>query len=76
MNEQGAEQMTALEKFPIPYNKEVELLQVTYENGFPILRMRVREGKRFTTLDLDSATAELWGRKMVDWAQAHRTDAE
>lgn len=76
MNQQGAEETTALERFPIPYNKEVELLQVTYENGFPILRMRVREGKRFTTLDLDSATAQYWGRKMLDWAEAHQTDAE
>lgn len=76
MSAHGGEEITSLEKFAIPYNKEVELLQVTYENNFPILRMRVREGKRFTMLDLDAATAEYWGRKMLDWAETHRMDSE
>lgn len=76
MTTHGNESVESLEKFPIPYSKEVELFGVVYENGFPILRMRIREGKRFTMVDLDPATAEHWGRKMVEWAEANRTEAD
>ena len=70
--ESRGEAVRPLEQFPIPYGKQVEHLEVTYEDGLPMLRLRIREGKRFTMLDLDPETAEAWGRRMLEWAEARK----
>jgi len=38
------------------------------------LRVRIREGSRFTILDLDPSTAAHWGGAMSAWAE--RTGSE
>ena len=60
--------VTLLDKFEAPFNKHVELHQVLMENDVRLLRLRIREGSRFTIMDLDPVTAERWGRLMTDWA--------
>ena len=60
--------VTPLEKFSAPYGKEVTLENVTYENGMRILRIHIREGNRFTVMDIDENTAVQWGETMTDWA--------
>ncbi|MBF0372164.1 MAG: hypothetical protein HQL38_01910 [Alphaproteobacteria bacterium] len=62
------ETVTTLEQFAAPWGREVTLQDVVYENGFRILRMRIREGKRITIVDLDPATAGHWGAAMAAWA--------
>jgi hypothetical protein len=62
------ETVTRLERFDAPYGREVELQEVLFEGGMKLLRLRIREGKRFTIMDLDPATAAHWGRVMGDWA--------
>ncbi len=62
------ETVTRLERFQAPYGREVELHEVLYENGMKVLRLRIREGKRFTIMDLDPDTAAFWGGAMSDWA--------
>lgn len=57
-----------LDKFPAPFGKQVELQEVVMENGVRLLRLRIREGSRFTIMDLDPVTAERWGRRMTRWA--------
>lgn len=57
-----------LDKFEAPFNKHVELHEVVMENGVRLLRLRIREGSRFTIMDLDPVTAERWGGQMADWA--------
>jgi hypothetical protein len=32
-----------------------------------LLRIRIREGRRFTVFDIDPETAVRWGRSMLDW---------
>ena len=66
---------TDVERFNAPYGKEVAIEEVDYENGFKMLRMRIREAKRFTTVDLDPVTAAHWGKILVDWAAAQPTDS-
>jgi hypothetical protein len=46
----------------------VLLQEVAHDSGMVLLRVRIREGRRFTILDLDAETARLWGGAMVDWA--------
>lgn len=62
------ETVTRLERFQAPYGREVELHEVLYENGMKVLRLRIREGNRFTIMDLDPDTAAHWARVMGDWA--------
>ena len=59
--------VTRLDKFSAPYGKEVTLENVTYENGMRILRIHIREGNRFTVMDIDENTASNWGTVMCDW---------
>ncbi len=47
------EQITELKKLIAPYGKEVIIQDVAYENGMHVLRVRIREGQRFTIFDLD-----------------------
>jgi hypothetical protein len=45
------------------------LQQVDYlAGGTPMLRLRIREKKRFTIFDIDAQTAARWGQAMQDWA--------
>lgn len=72
----SGDNVTELERFPAPFNKSVELQEVAYESGgLPMLRVRIREGKRFTIMDLDWDTAEHWGRVMSEWAKSRREAA-
>jgi hypothetical protein len=51
--------------------QEIELQQVEYRaGGMPLLRIRVREGRRFTVFDIDAATAGEWAEHMSRWARA------
>jgi hypothetical protein len=59
--------VTSLDKFSAPYGKEVTLENVAYENGMRILRIHIREGNRFTVMDIDENTASNWGTVMCDW---------
>jgi len=51
-----AEKITDLETLSAPWNKTVILQDITYEGGFRMLRLRIKEGKRFTDLELDPRT--------------------
>ena len=53
-----------------PYRREVLLQDVRHESGMRLLRIRIREGRRFTIMDVDGATATAWGNAMLAWAKA------
>jgi len=36
------------------------------------MRVRIREGKRFTIFDIDPGTAEQWAHAMQQWADSQR----
>ncbi len=61
----------SLDKFVLPIGKQaIELQQIVYESGgMPLMRVRIREGSRFTVFDIDPDSAERWGRAMLAWAQ-------
>ena len=60
--------VTKLDKFTAPYGREVKLENVDYENGMRVLRIHIREGSRFTVMDIDDNTASDWGSAMLAWA--------
>ena len=63
-------QITELEKFQVPLGgQEVQLQQIEHAEGaMPMLRIRIREGKRFTIFDIDPVTAHHWAQAMRQWA--------
>ena len=60
--------LQSLEKFTTPFGAEVELLEVRFEGEVKMLRVRIRQGPRFTDLDLDPVTAKQWADRMTAWS--------
>lgn len=61
-----------LDQFTAPIGKQqIELQHVDHaEGGLNMLRIRIREGKRFTIFDIDPDTAKHWAAVMQTWAEA------
>lgn len=62
--------ITSLDKFRVPLgNQEIELQQIEFEaGGVPMLRLRIREHRRFTIFDIDPVTAKHWAEVMAAWS--------
>jgi len=67
-------QIKELIKIRIPLgNQEIELQQIDHaEGGMSLMRVRIREGKRFTIFDIDPGAAEQWALAMQQWADSQR----
>ena len=49
--------------------QQIELQEIDYETGgMRLLRVRIREGRRFTVFDIDHQTAHAWAEAMASWA--------
>jgi len=60
--------VTELDSFAAPYGRKITLESVAYESGLRMLRIHIREGRRFTVMDVDADTAEQWSTAMRTWA--------
>ncbi len=58
-----------MEQLTAPYGQTIELRQIVHDSGVRLLRVIVRDGGHYTTLDLDPATAHAWGKTLVAWAE-------
>ena len=69
-------QISALAKFKVPLgSQEIELQQIDHaEGGMSLMRIRIREGKRFTIFDIDPMTARQWAQAMQTWADTQETN--
>ena len=69
--------LVELAKFKVPLgSQEIELQQIDHaEGGMSLLRIRIREGKRFTIFDIDPLTARQWAEAMKNWADSQVTNA-
>ena len=47
---------TRLKSIAAPYGREVRLDDVAYPSGMRLLRITIREGARYTGLEIDAAT--------------------
>ncbi|MFC1673556.1 DUF6967 family protein [Pseudomonadota bacterium] len=63
------ESITELEVVNAPWGKELTVSEATYEGGFKMLHIRIKEGKRFTDLELDAETAEHMAEMIGGWAK-------
>ena len=67
------ETIVKLDKFSAtPFKQEIELQQAEYAVDFITLRVRIREGSRFTVFDIDEHTATRWGLAMLEWADLQK----
>ena len=62
------ETVTKLDAFAAPYGREIMLESVEHDSGLKMLRIRIREGRRFTVMDIDTDTAVHWSAAMRTWA--------
>ena len=71
-------QISELAKFKVPLgSQEIELQQIDHaEGGMSLLRIRIRESKRFTIFDIDPGTARQWAKAMQDWADTQEASAK
>jgi hypothetical protein len=69
--------VTGLTKLRAPIGgQEIELQQIDYlVGGISLLRIRIREGRRFTVFDIDSTTAGEWADAMLRWSRAQTPQA-
>lgn len=63
------------EELQAPWNKQLTLTEKVYDGGFATLLVRIKEGKRFTDLELDFETADKLARLLGDWA-THAKDRQ
>lgn len=62
------ETVRTLDAFAAPYGREITLESVEHDSGLNMLRIRIREGRRFTVMDIDANTAVQWSAAMRAWA--------
>lgn len=62
------EEITPLGQLTLPYGKEATLQTVRYEGGLTLLRVRIREGKRFTIFDIDAANVQQLADLLKQWS--------
>jgi len=67
-------QIFELAKFRVPLgNQEIELQQIDHvEGGMSMLRIRIREARRFTIFDIDPVTAQHWAKIMQEWVDSQK----
>ncbi len=59
---------TPLGQIDLPYGRLVMLKATDHESGLRLLRLTFREGRRFTTIDVDAVTARSLADALTDWA--------
>lgn len=60
--------------FDAPWNKKVTIQEMVYESGMKLVRVRIKEGSRFTDLELDPETATGIGEMLASWAKGQEAD--
>jgi len=60
---------TRLKTIAAPYGREIRLDDVAYASGMNLLRVTIREGARYTVIEIDAATALEWADEMRRWAK-------
>lgn len=65
----GDKTVTELEVIQAPWNKEITVSEVCYEGGYTMLHLRIKEGRRFTDLELDAETAAKLGVHIANYKE-------
>lgn len=63
------QKVTEIVEFEAPWGRVVGLQDVVYEGGMRLLRLRIREGRRLTDLELTPDNARQLAQAVMDWAR-------
>jgi hypothetical protein len=63
------ENIEDLAKFKAPFGQEITLQNIMHESGLQMMRIRLKEGSRFTIIDIDQKTAVKWGKVFESWSE-------
>ena len=63
-----SEVITDIAELELPYGRRATLKNVEFEGGMNMLRVTLREGRRFTIIDLDADSARDFGNQLSNWA--------
>jgi len=69
------ETVTPLREVTAPWGKEITLTAVTYDSGMRTVRMRIREGRRFTDMELDPDTVHTLIDALGSWLHSQPPEA-
>jgi hypothetical protein len=71
-------EISSIHRFRVPLGgQEIELQHLVHDaGGMPLLRIRIREGRRFTVFDVDAQTAAAWGGAMARWSEAQAASGQ
>lgn len=64
------ETVTERETIALPWGKEMVVQEVAFDSGLKLLRLRIREGKRFTIVDLDGRAIARLRALTEGWSDA------
>ena len=64
------EAVTDIDSFEAPYGQAIRLQGIAHDSGLNMLRLNIRERRRFTIFDIDARTARHWAKLMTDWADS------
>ena len=67
--------ITNLGDLELPFGRRANLKNVEFETGLNMLRLTLREGRRFTVVDLDAAAAGQLGQLLTKWAAVSKPPA-
>ncbi|MFN4263430.1 MAG: DUF6967 family protein [Thioalkalivibrionaceae bacterium] len=56
-----------MDALDLPYGQQIEVRHVFHESGVPLLRLIIRDGGRYMTLDLDPGTASRLRKVIQAW---------
>jgi hypothetical protein len=59
---------TAVAEVEAPYGRRIRFDDVAYESGLNLLRVTIREGSRFTILEIDAVTAVACAEILQTWS--------
>jgi len=64
-----SEVVTEIAELSAPWGRRIKLSEIAYESGLKMMRLRIREGTRFTIVELDAPTATALGEALLAWVK-------
>ncbi len=61
------EKLTERASFELPFGRTLNIKELSYGNNLEMLRLIFREGRRFTTIDIDKKSAQEICDNITDW---------
>lgn len=58
-----------MDQFSTPFGEIIEIRQIIYDSGVPLLRIKIIDGIKFSHFDVDSATAAAMAQVLRGWAE-------